>query len=296
MSQYHGVIAAAVTPRGQQGEIDFGATFELIDHCCRGGVQGILLFGDESESAPFSPEERSRLAYLAAKRSRVPVLVGAGSPALDVSIGLARDAAGAGAAGILVPPPCFQRCDAEDLAQFYTQFARQAGSGAPILLYDAPSLAGGLSTATALGLLEARLFAGIVEAEPHSFACLAASARAFELLACGDTLFLEARQAGFPAVTTLGCAVPQLAVALDRALAAGIQAEIDRLAGLFHELLVWTARFPPQVIVKTAAALQGLKTGPLPVPLSPAKHTLLEEFRGWFRSWLPAIKKASANA
>ena len=258
------------------------------------------MFGEEGEHGAFSPEERSRLVYLAVRRSRVPILVGVGSPALEVSAGLARDAADAGAAGVLVPPPLFQRCDTDDLTEFYTQFAKLAGPGNPILIYRTLASTSEIPVETALQLLETDLFAGIDDAgaDPQSFGCLKAIApdRPFELLGGADTLFLEARLAGYPAVSALGCAVPELAVALDRAVGRGAQAEIDRLAGLFREFFDWVARFPPQVIVKTAAGLRGLKTGPLPVPLPCAKQKLLEEFRNWFRSWLPFVKSLSAHA
>jgi 4-hydroxy-tetrahydrodipicolinate synthase len=93
-----GVQAAAITPRGKHGEVDLGAAFELIDHLCKGGAGGILLFGAPGEYPAFSAEERARLVYLAVKRSRVPVIAGVGAVTLDASIELAREARDAGAA------------------------------------------------------------------------------------------------------------------------------------------------------------------------------------------------------
>src|SRR6185369_16791616 len=85
MTGFQGVHVAAITPRGKQGEIDLGASFELIDHLCAAGVRGIVLFSEAGEYPAFSVEERSRLVYLAAKRSRVPVLAGIGSATVDLS-------------------------------------------------------------------------------------------------------------------------------------------------------------------------------------------------------------------
>ena len=45
MSELQGVHAAVSTPRSGQGDIDFGAAFELIDRLCAAGVRGIVLFG-----------------------------------------------------------------------------------------------------------------------------------------------------------------------------------------------------------------------------------------------------------
>src|ERR1017187_5735688 len=79
MTKDHGVIVAALTPRGKKGDLDFGAAFELIDRLCAARVSGIALFTAAGEYPAFSLDERSRLLYLAAKRSRVPLYAGAGS-------------------------------------------------------------------------------------------------------------------------------------------------------------------------------------------------------------------------
>src|SRR5579872_7178589 len=112
MTGFPGVNVSAITPRGKQGEVDLGAAFELIDHLCAARVRGIALFGETGEYPAFNIDERSRLVYLAVKRSRVPVLVGVGSATLELSVALAREARDAGAAAILIPPPFFFRCDA----------------------------------------------------------------------------------------------------------------------------------------------------------------------------------------
>src|SRR5690349_1368268 len=129
MTEFRGVHAAAVTPRGKQGDIDLGAAFELIDHLCAGGVRGIALFTECGEYPTFTNDERSRLVYLAAKRSRVPVLAGIGSATLDQSVELARGARDAGAAALLLPPPFFFHYDGEELLEFYRRFRAQSACG-----------------------------------------------------------------------------------------------------------------------------------------------------------------------
>ena len=62
MTEDHGVIVAALTPRGKKGELDFGAAFELIDRLCAARVRGIALFTAAGEYPAFSLEERTRLA------------------------------------------------------------------------------------------------------------------------------------------------------------------------------------------------------------------------------------------
>ena len=65
---------------------------------------------------------------------------------------------------------------------------------------------------------------------------------------------------------------------------------------MLKEFHGWMAQFAQPVILKVAAELRGIKVGPLPVPVSAERERVLDEFRQWFRSWLPAVKKLSANA
>src|SRR5579871_6038294 len=272
MTGFQGVNAAAITPRGKQGEIDLGAAFELIDHLCAAGVRGIVLFSDYGEYPAFTAEERSRLVYLAVKRSRVPLLVGVGSATIDLSVSLAREARDAGAAGLLLPPPFFFRYDPDDLLELYRRFAAQLGSGAEILLSNAPASTSPIPVETALDLVGNGLYAGVEDSSGslESFACLqaAASRNHFQLLAGSDAIFTQVRSAGATptgnsrpgAVSAAACAVPELVMALDRAIAAGQPGQIEKLDCELRTFLDWELRFPRPMIVKVATGLRGLKT------------------------------------
>ena len=85
-------------------------------------------------------------------------------------------------------------------------------------------------------------------------------------------------------------------MALDSAIGAGNTEKVARLEAMRQELMAWLGRFPLPVGVKTAVAVRGIHTGPLPVPLSPGKQQCLEQFREWFRGWLPVMKKTAAHA
>src|SRR5690349_16671312 len=135
--EFRGVYAAAITPRGKQGELDFGAAFELVDFLCAAGVSGIVLFGPAGEYPAFRVEERCRLVYLARKRSRVPILAGVGSATLDASVEMASSARDSGADGVLIPAPLFFRYSEPDVRDFFLQFAGQA-PGVPIVVSNTP--------------------------------------------------------------------------------------------------------------------------------------------------------------
>jgi 4-hydroxy-tetrahydrodipicolinate synthase len=294
MIEDHGVLAAALTPRGKGGDLDFGAAFEQIDYLSKAGVGGIVLFAAAGEYPAFGIEERTRMLYLAAKRSRLPLYAGVGAVSLDDSLSLAREAISAGVAGVLLPPPHFYRYRQEEIHEFYLQFAAQTAKGAAIYISNTPSVTTPIDSGTALDLLATGLFAGIEDpgADGAPFAN-----QEFAWLAGDDATAARARANGACGmVSSAASAAPELIRALDCAVRTGNAGEAERLDAMLQEFHAWTARFPQPVILKVAAGLRGIKVGPLPVPVSAERQRVLDEFSEWFRGWLPAVKRLSANA
>jgi dihydrodipicolinate synthase/N-acetylneuraminate lyase len=231
------------------------------------------------------------LTYLAVKRSRVPVLVGVGSATLDCSLALARDARDAGAAALLLPPPLSfpydnrndLRYDQDDIREYYLHFAAALGGGVALLL------SGEIAMETAVRLLETGSFAGIESGDSLD------SWRGRTVLASDDGLFVRARSAGFGVLSAAACAAPELAMALDRAIAVGDEGRAGRLRAMWEELAVRMAQLPQPACLKQAVVARGVKMGPPSLPLSPKKHVNLVQFREWFAGWLPGTMKLTAH-
>jgi 4-hydroxy-tetrahydrodipicolinate synthase len=296
MSEFQGVSAAAITPRAKDGEIDLGAVLELIDHLCKAGMRGIVLFGAAGEYPSFTSDERSRVLYLAVKRTRAPILAGVGSATFDASVSLAREARDAGASGLLLPPPFFFRYGQDEIREFYLQFAAEAGKGARTFIANDPESSSPIAPETARDLLETGLFAGLSDSGrlPDTYVGLR-DRLPFHLLRECDETFVADRRARASVISRAACAVPELAVALDAALCAK-RNDWEALNNCLQEFAAWASRFPQPVIARVATGLRGLKVGPLPVPLSPRKQRELDEFREWFRAWLPGVKRLCAGA
>lgn len=292
MQPFSGVIAAAVTPHGERGdEPDIGATLELIDFLCTAGVQGIALLGSTGEFVNLDVGDRTRLVYLAVKRSRVPVLAGVSHSTLDGALALGREASAAGAAGLLLMPPFFFRYRQPEVREFYLRFATEMSRGAPIYLYNIPAFTTEVSSETAVQLLSTGRFAGIKDSSGDwdNFQALSRykQEHPFTLLVGHDAIFARARGAGADGVVSgVACAIPELLLALDRAIARHDEAETERLDARLHEFLDRMECFPTPVAIKAALAARGIKTGPSPVPLAPETQAALDEFRDWFRAWL----------
>jgi len=292
MQPFSGVIAAAVTPHGKRGdEPDIGATLELIDFLCAAGVQGIALLGSTGEFVNLNFDDRVRLVYLAVKRSRVPVLAGVSHSTLDGALALGREASAAGAEGLLLMPPFFFRYRQPEIREFYLRFQAEMSHGAPVYLYNIPAFTSEISTETAEQLLSTGRFAGIKDSSGgwDNFQTLSRykQEHPYTLLVGHDAIFARARASGADGVVSgVACAMPELLLALDRAIARHDQAETERLDARLHAFLARIEPFPTPVAIKAALAARGMKTGPPPVPLAAETQAALDEFREWFRDWL----------
>jgi len=294
------VYVAAITPHRADGyEADVASMLELVDFLAGAGVNGIALLGSTGEFLHLTFDERVRLVQLAVKRSRVPILVGVGHSTLDGAVKLAREAASAGAAGLLLMPPYFFRYSQEDIAEFYLQFAAALAGAAPVFLYNIPFFTNQIAPDTAAALLSTGKFAGIKDSsgEWEYFERLAALSQQtpFTLLAGNDRIYKRARPAGANGIVSgVACAAPELLVALERALAKNLSNDVERLDSCLQEFIHWHDRFPTPVAIKAAIETRGIKVGPLAIPLAPAGEKRLAEFREWFASWLVQVKRESA--
>lgn len=294
MHSFSGVIAAAVTPHGKRGdEPDIAATLELIDFLCAAGVQGIALLGSTGEFVNLNFDDRVRLVYLAVKRSRVPVLAGVSHSTLDGALALGREASAAGAAGLLLMPPFFFRYQQPEIREFYLRFAAEMTHGAPVYLYNIPAFTSEIAGETAVHLLSTGRFAGIKDSSGgwDNYQALRRHKQEhpFTLLIGHDSIFARARADGADGIVSgVACAVPELLLALDRAIGQQAAAEVQRLDARLHEFLDRLDRFPTPVAIKAALAARGVKTGALPVPLAAETQLELDGFREWFQAWLKA--------
>jgi dihydrodipicolinate synthase/N-acetylneuraminate lyase len=289
-----GVIASAITPR-RRGleEIDLSALWEIIDFLCARKVDGIALMGAAGEFIHFNLEERQRMMGLAVRRSRAPVFINVSHSTLDCALQLGEAAARAGAAGLLLNPPPFYRYDQSDLIAFYSVFHEHLGNHVPVYLCNIPAFASAIDTDTAAQLLSAG-YAGVEDASGDWawFESVKARSATKPIFTGDDRLFARARAAGAAgAISSAACAVPELLLAIDRAVTTNRPADATALSERLEEFVARTETFPVPLALREAAAVRGLKTGQPAAPLDAEKTRRLAEFRDWFKSWLPQVEK-----
>ena len=163
-AQFKGSITALVTPF-KDDKIDEAAFRALIDWQIQSGTHGLVPCGTTGESPTLSHDEHKRAVDICIDeaRGRVPVIAGAGSNNTREAIDLARHAEKAGAAGILVVTPYYNKPGQEGLYHHFK--AVNDAVGVPILIYNIPPRSViDMTVDTMKRLFELRNIAGVKDA------------------------------------------------------------------------------------------------------------------------------------
>lgn len=143
-----GVYAAAVTPLKADLSPDLEAIPSLLDFHARRGCHGALLLGTTGEGPSFSPGERETIWQAAIKvREEHPefrLLAGTGTPSLEETISLNKNAFDLGFNGVVVLPPFyFRNASEEGLFVWFSEVINASVPKGRLLLgYHFPSVCG----------------------------------------------------------------------------------------------------------------------------------------------------------
>jgi 4-hydroxy-tetrahydrodipicolinate synthase len=162
---WKGCGTALVTPFDEQGRIDFGALERFVNWQIERGIDFLVPCGTTGESATLSGDERKAVtaAVVKAAAGRVPIIAGAGGNHTAKAVFWARDAAEAGADGILSVSPMYNKPGPEGLYRHYSALAE--ATELPILVYNVPGRTGSdLDVETILRLSEIPRIVGLKEA------------------------------------------------------------------------------------------------------------------------------------
>jgi 4-hydroxy-tetrahydrodipicolinate synthase len=134
---FKGSITALVTPM-RDGEIDEEAFRGFVEWQIAEGSHGLVPMGTTGESPTLSHDEHKRVVKICIEVAggRVPVIAGAGSNNTREAVDLARFAEKAGADGVLIVTPYYNKPNQEGLYQHYK--AINDAIGIPIIIYNIP--------------------------------------------------------------------------------------------------------------------------------------------------------------
>src|SRR5437763_3865499 len=149
------VLTAMVTPFQRDGGLDLDGVQRLSSYLVDEGNDGLVVGGTTGESPTTSDAEKDAVlrAVLEAVGDRAFVVAGAGTNDTRHSIELSEAAEKAGAHGVLLVTPYYNKPPQSGLVQHFTAVADAVGL--PVMLYDIPHRTGvALERETLLRLAE----------------------------------------------------------------------------------------------------------------------------------------------
>jgi 4-hydroxy-tetrahydrodipicolinate synthase len=272
-----------ITPMTGDGAVDYPGAARLAEYLVTDmRNDGLVISGTTGEAPTTTDAEKDRLlrTVVEAVGDRVPVLAGVGTNSTAHTCELARAAEQAGAAGLLVVTPYYNKPPQAGLVAHFTAVADS--TELPVLLYDIPGRTGtAIETPTLLQLAEHPRIVGVKDAKDDP----------------GETsLVMAATQLAYYCGTDM-LNLPWLALG-----AAGVVSVVGHVVGdRLHEMIesyqsgrvgdalrvhrdllpVYTGIFRSQGVILTKAALGlvGQPGGPLRAPLPGATPAQLERLR-----------------
>jgi 4-hydroxy-tetrahydrodipicolinate synthase len=161
---FKGSIVALITPF-KDDKLDEENYINLIHHHLNNGTHGIVPGGTTGESPTISHDEHRKIINLSVKecKNKIPVIAGAGSNSTTEAVELSKFAEKAGADGLLIVTPYYNKPTQEGLYQHYKRINDNVGI--PIIIYNIPSRSViDMSVETMSRLYELKNIAGVKDA------------------------------------------------------------------------------------------------------------------------------------
>src|SRR5260221_5903189 len=247
------------------------------------GNDGLVLSGRPGESPTTSDGEKDRLrrGVVEAVGGRAAVVAGVGTNATALRCDLAGQAERAGAGGLLVVTPYYNKPPQHGLVAHFTAVADV--TGLPVMLYDIPGRTGvPIATASLLQLAQHPQIVAVKDAKGDMTAgsiVMTATDLAFY---SGDDLmnlpWLSVGASGF--VSVVGHVVGDRLAEMTEAYLSG---DVDAALRHHRELMPVSTgimtRTQGAIATKGALALLGLPGGPVRMPLADATPAQVEKLR-----------------
>lgn len=142
MAIFKGAGVAIVTPMKDNLEVNYDKLDEILEEQIAGKTDSIVICGTTGESATLSEEEHLEAIRFTIERvnHRIPVVAGTGSNCTQTAIQMSKEAEEAGADGVLLVTPYYNKATQNGLIAHYTAIANEIKI--PAILYNVPSRTG----------------------------------------------------------------------------------------------------------------------------------------------------------
>ncbi|MFC3505125.1 4-hydroxy-tetrahydrodipicolinate synthase [Micromonospora krabiensis] len=277
------VLTAMVTPFTADGSLDLDGAARLANHLVdEQGNDALVVNGTTGESPTTTDTEKERLirAVVEAVGDRAKVVAGVGTNDTRHTIELAAAAEKAGAHGLLVVTPYYNKPPQSGLLRHFTAVAD--ATGLPVMLYDIPHRAGvPIATETLVRLAEHPRIVAVKDAKGDLTATSWVTSRTSLAFYSGeDSLTLPALAVG--TVGVVGTST-HFTGALTKQMIEAYDAGDNATALALHRRLLplYTGIFRTQgvILVKAGLTAAGLPAGPVRPPLVDATDDEIAQLR-----------------
>ena len=145
MSIFKGAGVAIVTPMKPDGAVNYEVFAKLIEFQISNNTDAIIVCGTTGEASTLTHEEHIECIRFCVQQvaKRVPVIAGTGSNGTETAIYLSKEAQKAGADGLLLVTPYYNKATQKGLKEHFKMIAQAVDI--PIILYNIPGRTGGVN-------------------------------------------------------------------------------------------------------------------------------------------------------
>ncbi|CAB4679081.1 MAG: 4-hydroxy-tetrahydrodipicolinate synthase [Actinobacteria bacterium] len=276
------LITAMVTPFTKSGEIDWAGLEKIAAHLISNGNDGIAVNGTTGEAPTTSDDEKDQIIKAVRKvvGDQVKIIAGAGNNETSHSVEQAKRAAKAGADGLLVVTPYYNKPPQAGIAAHFTAMAN--ATDLPLMMYDIPGRTGvEIESETIIKLAEHKKIVALKDAKGNPAATSWVIKQSGIATYSGDDILnlplLSVGAVGFVSVCghTVGTDLKMM-------LNAWFAGDTNKALEIHQKLLpVFTGTFRTQgaILTKAALNLMGLPGGFTRLPLVDATDAQIAQLK-----------------
>ena len=271
---FQGAGIAILTPMHSDGTINWEAFGRLIDWQLENSTDALIVCGTTRESPTLSTEEKISLFRFAVERvnGRVPVIAGTGSNDTKKAVELSKEAKQAGADGLLLVTPYYNKTSQRGLAAHYNAIADAVDL--PQIVYHIPSRTGVTIAPKTFRELSKHPNIVAVKEASGNFAAIAQTR-----YLCGDDLDFYSGEdgqivpllslGGIGVISVLSHVAPKAVHDICSLFFEGKVQESAALQLAYMDLIQALFADVNPIPVKEAVNLMGFEAGPCRMPLCP---------------------------
>ena len=141
LTLFKGAATALITPF-KDGKIDYVSMGKIIENQIKENIDALVVCGTTGEASTLSDKEKFQLVKFTVDlvKNRVPVIAGSGSNDTKHAIDLSKEMEAAGANGLLIVTPYYNKCSEKGLVAHYENIADNVEI--PIIMYSVQSRTG----------------------------------------------------------------------------------------------------------------------------------------------------------